>query len=47
MNRAQFGTVLSRLLFGDTYNIKPGEETFVIKVENGVQKLVSKVEQLF
>ena len=43
MNRAQFGTVLSRLLFGDTYNIKPGERTFVISVENGVKTLISKV----
>ena len=46
VNRAQFGTVLSRLLFGDTYNVKPGEETFLIKVENGVQKLVSRIGQV-
>ncbi|MEI7919994.1 MAG: hypothetical protein WCH65_07755 [bacterium] len=43
VNRAQFGTVLSRLLFGDTYNIHPGERTLLATIKNNIQSLISSI----
>lgn len=43
VNRAQFGTVLSRLLFGDTYNIHPGEKTLLTTIKNNIQSLISSI----
>lgn len=43
VSRAQFGVVLSRLLFGDTYNIKEGERALFVKIENGIKTFISKI----
>lgn len=42
VTRAQFGTVLSRLLFGDTYNIKEEERTVYVVIKNGIKRMVAK-----
>ncbi len=40
VNRAQFGTVLSRLLFGDTYNIQDNERNFFVTIRSGMDFFV-------
>lgn len=40
VNRAQFGTVLSRLLFGDTYNIQDNERNFFVTIQSGMDFFV-------
>jgi hypothetical protein len=47
VNRAQFGTILSRLLFGDTYNIKKDDRTLFISAKNGIKTFIYKMEQIF
>ncbi len=47
VNRAQFGTVLSRLLFGDTYNIHPWERTLLTTIKNDIKSVISSIGQTF
>ena len=39
VNRAQFGTVFSRLIFGGTYNLKGGELTLLQQATNKLKNL--------
>lgn len=39
VNRAQFGTILSRLIYWDTYNIHTGEETTSDRYERHLSAL--------
>lgn len=39
VNRAQFGTILSRLIYGDAYNIYTGEETTFKRYEKHLAAL--------
>lgn len=39
VNRAQFGTILSRLIYGDTYNIHTGEEMALKRYERHLSAL--------
>lgn len=39
VDRAQFGTILSRLIYGDVYNIYEGEETIYKRYEKHLQAL--------
>ena len=43
VTRDQFVTILSRILFGNTYNIKPGELTFYDKSKNFVSHCLSNI----
>ncbi|MCX6824165.1 MAG: hypothetical protein NT085_03485 [candidate division SR1 bacterium] len=47
VSRAQFGTALSRLLFGNTYNIQPGERTLFITIKNNIKSVISSIGLVF
>ena len=47
VNRAQFGTVFSRLIFGGTYNLKGNELSLFSKAMNTLNKTAGTVAQFF
>lgn len=47
VNRAQFGTVFSRLIFGREYDLKAGELTLFDQAMNSLQRGTQQVAELF
>jgi len=47
VNRAQFGTVLSRLIFGREYDLKAGELTLFDQAMNAFQRTTQQIAELF
>lgn len=47
VNRAQFGTVFSRLIFGLEYNLKENEMTLFDQTMNALQRTTQNIADLF
>lgn len=47
VNRAQFGTVFSRLIFGGTYNLKGNELSLFNQAMNKLSQTAGQLAQLF
>jgi len=47
VNRAQFGTVFSRLIFGREYDLKEGELTLLDRTINAFKNTTQKIANIF